>query len=75
MDFNITLRAAYQEIPHYEPLLWIAESPKMRTKYGYNILVTDGDSVELPIDLEAIITLDDMEPLDYWHKLVNFQIA
>lgn len=63
---NITFRASYQKIPHYEPLLWIAEGPRMQPKWGSNIIVTDGHTVEFRVDPEATITLDDMEPLDYW---------
>lgn len=64
----ITFRATYQTLPHYEPLIWIAEAPRMQPKWGANIIITDGDTVELPVDPEAAITLDDVEPLDYWKK-------
>jgi len=65
-NLNITFKAAYEKSPHYEPLLWIAESPRMQPKSGGNIIVTDGHHVELKTDPEAPITLDDKEPLDYW---------
>jgi len=64
----ITFKAVYETIPHYEPLLWIAESPRMQPRSGSNIAVTDGDTIEFGIDPEARITLDDMEPLDYWKR-------
>lgn len=61
-----TLRAQYEHIPHFEPLLWIAESPKMEPRCGGSVLVVDHNSFDLVDDTEALITLDDMEPLDYW---------
>ncbi|TET13511.1 MAG: ATP-binding protein [Dehalococcoidia bacterium] len=71
---DITFRAQYQTIPHFEPLLWVAESPKMEPRCGGNILITDGKHVELTVDQEARITLDGMEPLDYWRQPANIKI-
>lgn len=65
-NLNVTFKAAYEQSPHYEPLLWFAESPRMQPKSGCNIIVTDGHQLELKTDTEASITLDDKEPLDYW---------
>lgn len=65
---DITLKDMYQIIPHYEPLLWLAEGPRMQPKSGSNIVITDGNTVEFKIDPEAIITLDDMDPLEYWKR-------
>lgn len=72
--FEITFRALYENIPHFEPLLWIAESPNMEPRCGGNIVTIQGKFIELNIDQEARITLDDMEPLDYWRQPANIQI-
>lgn len=72
--FDMTFRAQYQNIPHFEPLLWVAESPKMEPRCSGNILITDGRFVELTVDQEAQITLDGMEPLDYWRQSANIKI-
>jgi len=69
--FNITFRAMYEHLPHYEPLIWIAEAPRMQPKSGVSIIVTDGHTIELRVDLKAVITLDNMEPLDYWKNLIT----
>jgi len=67
-SLNITFRAAYETLPHYEPLIWIAEAPRMQPKSGANIIINAGHTVELRVDSEAVITLDDVEPMDYWKK-------
>lgn len=63
---HVTLRAQYERIPHFEPLFWIAESPKMEPRCGGSVLIVNHNSFDLVDDAEARITLDDMEPLDYW---------
>jgi len=69
--FDITFRAYYENIPHSEPLLWVAESPRMGPRCGASIVATDGWCVELNDAQEARITLDDMEPLDYLRERAN----
>jgi phenylpyruvate tautomerase PptA (4-oxalocrotonate tautomerase family) len=66
---NITFKTSYEHLPHYEPLIWIAEAPRMQPKSGASIIVTGGHTIELRVDSEAAITLDNMEPLDYWKNL------
>lgn len=66
---NITFKAKYEQLPHYEPLIWIAEAPRMQPKSGASIIVTDGHTIELQVDSEAVIPLDNVEPLDYWKNL------
>jgi len=73
--FHITFRAQYANIPHSEPLLWIAESPRMGPRYGASIATTDGRHVELNEAQEARITLNDMEPLDYLRQPANITSA
>lgn len=68
---DITLRAQYEHIPHFEPLFWIAESPKMEPRCGGSVLTSDDKFFDLADDAEARITLDDMEPLDYWRRAIN----
>jgi hypothetical protein len=70
-DFDITFRACYENIPHSEPLLWIAESPRMGPRYGASIVTTDGWRVELNVAQEARITLDGIAPLDYLRQPTN----
>ncbi len=65
----ITFRTRYEHLPHYEPLIWIAEAPRMQPKSGASIIVTDGHTIELLVDSEAAITLDNVEPLDYWKNV------
>jgi hypothetical protein len=73
--FDITFRAAYETIPHFEPLLWIAESPRMEPKYGGNIVtIKNGRVIELNDVQEARITLDGMKPLEYWRQPANIKI-
>ncbi|OGN94139.1 MAG: hypothetical protein A2Z75_04130 [Chloroflexi bacterium RBG_13_50_10] len=66
---NITFRANYEHPTHYEPLIWIAEAPRMQPKSGASIIVTNGHTIELGVDSEAEITLDNVEPLDYWKNV------
>lgn len=65
---HITVRAQYEQIPHFEPLYWIAESPRMEPRCGSTVLIVDHNSFDLVDDSEARITLDGMEPLDYWRR-------
>jgi hypothetical protein len=69
-ELNLTIKRVYKQSPHLEPLVWIAESPRMNPKCGSIILVV-GDRARniqfLKMD-DAKITLDGMEPLEWWSR-------
>jgi hypothetical protein len=64
----LTFRAQYEQLPHYEPLVWIAEAPRMQPKSGASIIKIDRHTVEMLVDATAVVTLNDLEPLDYWRS-------
>ena len=63
--FGVSFRSGYQEMPHYEPVLMLAEAPRMTPRAIASVLIPG--HLELDVQgMSATVTLDGLDPADYF---------
>lgn len=63
--FGLMFRDNYEHVPHFEPVLLVAEGPRMEPRFEGLVLEIDGAGVTIVSAPDAEITLDGIEPLTY----------
>ncbi|MCH8848615.1 MAG: ATP-binding protein [Chloroflexi bacterium] len=68
--FSVDFKNDYEHSPHYEPVVLVAEAPKMQPKtFEFALRVGIGGEVAIERLSAGDITVDDVAPLDYFASL------
>jgi hypothetical protein len=67
--FGLTFRDQYQNQPHLEPVVLIAEGPRMEPRFQNVVLAIYGSQVTIENPPEAEILLDSVDPAAYFTEL------
>jgi len=69
--FPLMFRQAYQEIPHFEPVVLMVAAPQMEPRVKAFVLSTDGSTLDILKDggSKWEVSLDGIDPLTYFSEL------